>query len=210
MSFIDTIPPAAAHGAVAQMYRRQQVAWGFVPNYALVFCHRPEVLRRWGQLLAEIRRPMDLRRFELVTFAAAHELRNSACTLVHGTKLREFFGDDETIAIAEGRTGMLSAAEQALLQFARQVARDAAAVTAGDVAALRGLGFEDAEIFDVAAAAAGRAFFTKLLDALGVLADSPLQSVDEALRRALTVGRPIDGRACATVPPAEPAGASAD
>ena len=62
--------------------------WGFVPNYAKVFCHRPEVLARWGQLLAGIRRPMDKRRFELVTFAAAHELRNTACALAHGKALR--------------------------------------------------------------------------------------------------------------------------
>ncbi|MEO8179027.1 MAG: peroxidase, partial [Deltaproteobacteria bacterium] len=75
MAFIDTIPPAAADAAVAGMYLRQEAAWGYVPNYAKVFCHRPEVLARWGQLLAEIKRPMDKRRFELVTFTAAHELR---------------------------------------------------------------------------------------------------------------------------------------
>ena len=84
MAFIETTPPEAAEGAVAAMYLRQQKAWGFVPNYAKVFCHRPEVLARWGQLLTEIRRPMDKRRFELVTFAAACALGNSACALVHG------------------------------------------------------------------------------------------------------------------------------
>src|SRR5690349_11036754 len=63
MAFIDTTPPEAAEVAVAAMYLRQQHAWGFVPNYAKVFCHRPEVLARWGQLLTEIRRPMDKRRF---------------------------------------------------------------------------------------------------------------------------------------------------
>lgn len=208
MSFIHTTPPATARDAVARMYRQQQAAWGFVPNYAQVFCHRPEVMARWGQLLAEIKRPLDKRRFELVTFAAAHELRHTACALVHGMKLREFFDDTQIIAIAEGRTDMLGDADQALLRFARQVARDASAVTAGDIAALRSLGCSDAEIFDVAAAAAGRAFFTKLLDALGVLADAPLQSLEEPLRRALTVGRPIDDRACATVPPDEPARAA--
>jgi uncharacterized peroxidase-related enzyme len=193
MSFIETTPTDAAQGAVAHMYRQQQAAWGFVPNYARVFCHRPEVLARWGQLLAEIKRPMDPRRFELVTFVAAHELRHSACALVHGAKLRAFFDDARIIDIAEGRTAMLSNAEQALLRFARLLARDAAAVTAHDVQSLRSLGFGDAEIFDAAAAAAGRAFFTKLLDGLGVLADAPLQSLEEPLRRALTVGRPIAG-----------------
>ena len=40
---------------VRAMYARQQSSWGYVPNYAKVFCHRPEVLARWGQLQAEIR-----------------------------------------------------------------------------------------------------------------------------------------------------------
>jgi uncharacterized peroxidase-related enzyme len=204
MSFIRTTPPQAARDAVADMYRRQQSAWGYVPNYAKVFCHRPEVMARWGQLLAEIKRPMDKRRFELVTFAAAHELRHSPCAIAHGQALRPFFSDAQIIAIAEGRlAGLLGEGEQAMLAYARQVARDAAQVTAGDVAALRAHGFSDAEIFDIAAVAAGRAFFTKLLDALGVLSDSPALALDDTLRRALTVGRPIDVQACVTMPAAE-------
>jgi uncharacterized peroxidase-related enzyme len=201
MTFIRTTTPADASGAVAAMYLRQQSAWGYLPNYAKVFCHRPEVMARWGQLLAEIRRPMDRRRFELVTFAAAHELRNSACALAHGRALREFLTDAQIRAIADDRADDgLTAAELALVRFARQVARDAAGVTAADVAVLREHGYSDAEIFDVAATAAGRAFFTKVLDALGVQPDAPFRDLDAPLRDALTVGRPIDERDCVTVP----------
>lgn len=201
MAFISTTPPDAARDAVADMYRRQQAAWGYVPNYAKVFSHRPEVLARWGQLLAEIRRPLDKRRFELVTLVAAHELGSSACALAHGRALREFFSDDQIISIAQGRLdGLLDAAEQRLLRFARQVAADASLVTADDVAMLRSFGWSDADIFDVAATAAGRAFFTKLLDALGAKADAPFLALDEPLRLALTVGRPIDEQACVQMP----------
>ena len=84
------------------MYARQQKHWGYVPNYAKVFCHRPEVMRRWAQLLAEIKRPMDKRRFELVTFVAAHELRSSLCTLAHGKTLIEFFSAEDVMAMARG------------------------------------------------------------------------------------------------------------
>lgn len=193
MSFISTTPPEAAHGAVAEMYRRQQNSWGYVPTYAKVFCHRPEVLARWGQLLAEIKRPMDLRRFELVTFAVAHELQHSPCTLAHGRALRAFFSDEQIVAIAEGRVAdLLSPAEQALVAFARQVATDASKIGADDVDTLRQAGLDDAEIFDVAATAAGRAFFTKLLDALGVQPDAAFLALEEPLRTALTVGRPIE------------------
>jgi alkylhydroperoxidase family enzyme len=206
MAFIETIPPPLADGAVAGMYLRQQATWGYVPNYAKVFCHRPEVMARWAQLLAEIKRPMDRRRFELVTFTAAYELRHSACALAHGKQLREFFTDEEILAIAAGRLdGVLSLAEQSLVNFARQIARDASRVTAAHVTALEGHGYTGAEIFDIAATAAGRAFFTKVLDALGVEADSPFLALDAPFRRALTVGRAIDESECATMPSAEPA-----
>jgi len=201
MTFIRTTSPEDADGIVTAMYLRQQSAWGFVPNYAKVFSHRPEVLARWGQLLAEIKRPMDARRFELVTFAAAHELGNTACTLQHGKKLRAFFADDDIVAIAAKRLpGSLSDAEQAMVRFARQVARDAAGITSAQVDELLALGFSDAEVFDIAATAAGRAFFAKLLDALGVEPDSPFLALESALREPLTVGRPIGERPVVTVP----------
>jgi uncharacterized peroxidase-related enzyme len=195
MPFIKTTSPEHASDTVADMYERQQAAWGYVPNYAKVFCHRPEVMARWGRLLAEIKRPMDRRTFELVTFVAAHELRNTACTLAHGKALREFFSDEQIVAIAADKyDDILTDAEAALVRFARQIAKDASRVTSGQVQALKRFGFSDAEIFDSAATAAGRAFFAKLLDALGVEPDSPLRSLDATFRDPLAVGRPIDVR----------------
>jgi hypothetical protein len=102
MAFIKTIAPADAEGDVRAMYERQQTAWGFVPNYAKAFCHRPEVMARWGRLLAELKRPMDLRRYELVTFAAAHALRHTACSLAHGKALTAFLDEDEVRRLALG------------------------------------------------------------------------------------------------------------
>ena len=193
MAYIETIAPAGAAGEVRAMYERQQASWGYVPNYAKVFSHRPEVLARWGRLLAEIRRPMDARRFELITFAAAFELRNSACALAHGKALTQFFSEDEVRIMAEGgEVPGLTEAERAMMAFARKVARDATTVTPADADGLRAHGFSDAEIFDIVATAAGRAFFTKLLDGLGVLGDAPFGTMDAAFVAALTVGRPLD------------------
>jgi uncharacterized peroxidase-related enzyme len=201
MAFIDTILVGEAEGEVKEMYLRQQSSWGYVPNYAKAFSHRPEVLARWGRLLAELKRPLGKRRFELVTFSAAHELKNSACALVHGNALREFFADPQILAIAEGRlAGVLNDVEQEIVAFARQIARDATGVTAAQVESLRQRGLTHAEIFDIAAAAAGRAFFTKVLDALGVAADSPCLAFGESFCRSLTVGRAIDSAACVTMP----------
>ena len=193
MTFIKTTPASQASGAVREMYQRQEDHWGYVPNYAKLFSHRPEVLSRWGRLLAELRRPTDDRRFELVTFAAAQELKHSSCSLAHGKQLVQLIGEPAVLAITQGREAdVLSEKEAAIVQFARAIARDASRITAGHVERLRTLhGMSDDEIFDIAAIAAGRCFLTKLLDALGSEPDAAFLAMEPRLRKALTVGRPI-------------------
>lgn len=79
-----------------------------------------------------------------------------------------------------------------MLRYARRIAVDASAITADEVRNLKEIhGFSDGEIFDIAAIAASRSFFTKVLDALGTDADMPFMKLDEDLRNCLTVGRPI-------------------
>ena len=192
MAFIDTIAPNKAEGPARDMYARQQAAYGYVPNYAKVFSHRPEVMARWGRLLAEIRRPMDDRMFELATFAAAHELRNTACSLAHGDQLAKFIGKEGVVAVANGDADVdLSEAEKSLVAFARKVARDATEVTRADVDSLKAHGYSDAEVFDITVSVAGRSFLTKVLDALGVETDATAMQMEAAFREPLTTGRPI-------------------
>ena len=194
MAFIKTIASTDAKDDVRAMYARQHTAWGYVPNYAKVFCHRPEVMARWGRMLAEIRRPMDARRFELITFAAAHELRNSACVLAHGKALTAFFNEEDVIAIADQDVGdTVTDAEKAMMHFARQVAGDASRITSGDVEVLRSHGFTEEEIFDIAATAAARAFFTKVLDSLGVEVDASFLKMEQTLNKSLTGRNPEHG-----------------
>ena len=192
MSFIETTPLEDAEGEVREMYERQQGAWGYVPNYAKSFSHRPEVMARWGKLLAELRRPLDDRTFELVTFAAAHELKHTPCSLAHGNALTPFFNNEEICGIADQRpVESVTAAEEEMMRFSRKIARDASTVSAEDVQRLKDHGLSDADVFDVAATAAGRAFFTKVLDAVGSLPDAGFSSIDAELREVLTVGKPI-------------------
>ncbi|NIW25658.1 MAG: peroxidase [Gammaproteobacteria bacterium] len=193
MVFIDTVSPAEAHDEVRAMYANEEQDWGFVPDYARAFCHRPQVMEKWGSLLKEIRRPLDAHRIELVTFAAAHESRHSPCSLAHGNALAKIVGKESVLAIADGREEeVLDSVDVAIVRYARKIAHDASTVTVADIAELRDVhGLSDAEIFDIAANAASRCFFTKLLDGLGVDADRGFMELDADLRQALTVGRPI-------------------
>jgi uncharacterized peroxidase-related enzyme len=195
MSFIETISPEDATGEVRAMYERQQRSWGYVPNYAKLFSHRPEVLAAWAELIAVIRRPVDPRTFELVTLASALALGSSSCSLAHGKKLLErFLSPAEVAAIAAGHETdtTLGAAEVAMIRFARKLIRRSSAVTEADIDAMRSSGVDDAQIFDVACIAAGRAFFANLVEALGSLPDPALVDMIPELASVLTLGRAVD------------------
>jgi uncharacterized peroxidase-related enzyme len=193
MAFIDTIDDRDIDAEVRAMYDRQQAHYGFVPNYARAFCHRPHVMALWAALQNGIRREMDKRRFELVTFAAAHALRSTLCSIAHGKVLSQFISAEDVLAIGRGETPpSLTPAEVAMIAFARKAGADATTVTADDVQGLKRHGFNDGEIFDIAATAAARAFWTKLLDALGVEADAAMQKLDPRFTTPLAIGRPLE------------------
>ncbi len=193
MAFIHTVPVTEAGEDVRAMYAQNQRNLGYVPNYAKLFSHRPAVMSAWGSLLKAIRATMDTRRYELATVAAARALHSSYCMLAHGAILsREFFGPVQTAQIARDFTqAELLPADIAVMGFAEKIARDATSVNQGDIQQLRDRGLSDAEIFDVAATAAARCFFSKLLDALGAEPDSAFSSLQDDLKSELTVGRPI-------------------
>ena len=79
-----------------------------------------------------------------------------------------------------------------MVGYARKVAADATTVTADDVQDLKRHGFSDGEIFDIAATSAARAFWSKLLDAVGVEADAAIQALAPEFTAPLAVGRPLD------------------
>ena len=193
MAFIRTISPAEAEGPVREMYQQAQGKLDYVPNWAQAFSLRPAVREGWVALLKSIQANLPARTYELATLAAARALRSSYCALAHGRVLAEKILDAPKVtAIArDARESPLEPRERVMMAFAEKVAVQADRITAADVEGLRAHGYRDEEIFDIAAAAAARCFFSKLLDALGVQADSSFNELDPALRQALTVGRPV-------------------
>lgn len=189
MPFIDALPFEALTADARAIYEREQQHYGFVPNYALLFGHRPELLERWARLQSSIKRHQDRRQFELVTFVAAVTLGSTLCSRAHGQALLEYLSREDVEALARGETPVsCSPADAAVIGLARTVARDANAVTREQIDALKGHGFGPGEILDMVATVAGRAFFSKIVEALGVEAHEEVRA-DDDLTRALTVGR---------------------
>jgi len=71
MSFIKTISEEQAEGLVQELYQTTRKNFGYVPNHAKAFSLHPEVYDAWLKLSGAVRSRMRLRRYELVTFAAA-------------------------------------------------------------------------------------------------------------------------------------------
>jgi len=161
-------------------------------NYERAFAaaERTDVLEAWAGLLGAVKSRMDVRRYELVTLAAARRLRSSYCSLAHGKVLLEL-GEPVGEIARDRRAAGLDEVDVAVMDFAERVVDDAASISEADRQKLRDLGLSDAEIMDVSLAAAARCFFSKTLDAIGVLPDASFQELEPELREVLVVGRPI-------------------
>ena len=160
-------------------------------NFERAFAERPRVLAAWVELNNSIKAGMDLRRYELATLAAARRLRSSYCCLAHGTVLLERF-DEPVLEIArDHHSANLSELDVAVMDFAERVVDDASSIGDAETQRLRDLGLTQAEIMDVVLAASARCFFSKTLDALGVLPDASYRALEPELRDALVVGRSI-------------------
>ena len=193
MSFLETIEEDAAREKVAEQYEEERSSKGYVPNYLQTFSLRPEVFDAWGSLITTIKRNMDLRRYELVTLAAAQALQSSYCSLAHGKILLDKFLDEGALLdLVVKPSG--NAVDRAVMDLAAKIALDAPSVTEADIETMRRVGLTDQETFDVILAAAARAFFTKVLDGTGTIPDREYRGLlGNDLVEALAVGRPVDG-----------------
>lgn len=193
MAFIRTIPPEAAEGPVRAMYKEAEAQFGYIPNYVQAFSLRPDVRESWNGLLAAVKKHLSVRDYELATLAAAKALRSSYCALAHGRVLAEKVFDPAAVtAIADdAQAAPLEPRERAMMAFAAKLVLRAHEIDRADIEQLRAHGYDDRQIFDLAATAAARCFFSKLLDALGAEPDGAFRQLDPALREALTVGRPL-------------------
>ena len=160
-------------------------------NHERAFEERPEVYAAWGELNGAIKAGMDLRRYELATLAAARRLRSSYCCLAHGSVLRDRFGEPVREIALDHRAAGLDELDVAVMDLAERVVEDATSIADADLQRLRDLGLSEAEIMDVVLAAAARCFFSKTLDALGVLPDASYSELEPELREVLVVGLPI-------------------
>jgi len=193
MAFIKTVPADQAEGILSEIYQEDVKTKGYVANYTSAFSLRPDVYRAWQNLLSSIRSRMRLRRYELVTLAAAQALKCTYCMLAHGSVLRKnFFGPSELAAVARDfRNAALPAEEVAIMEFAQKVTLEPSQTTQRDFDLLREKGLSDEEILDIVLTVTARNFMSKTLDAVGADPDDAFMDLEPEVREALVIGRPF-------------------
>ena len=188
MAIVQSPTAEEATGVVAEIYASDIRDQGFVAAHTRALSLNPEAYLAWEELIGAIAGPMDKRRYELVTLAAARGAASAHCLLAHGQKSLRYFDEDTLVAIAtDYHSAPLTDSEIAMMDFAQRVSADAAGMTEADSITLRHVGFTDREIVDITLAAAARNFYSRAVQALAVELEPPADMSDR-LKHALIDG----------------------
>jgi uncharacterized peroxidase-related enzyme len=132
---------------------------GFVPNVFLALAHRPEEFRAffaYHDALMEKQSGLSKAEREMIVVATSAVNQCQYCVVAHGAILR-IRAKDPLIAdqvAANYRKADLTARQKAMLDFALVVSRQAETVSEEHFAALRVHGFNEEDIWDIAAVSA--------------------------------------------------------
>lgn len=174
MTILHTASESEVTGVAAELYAEDIHSIGYVPSHTRVMALNAEAVRAFEALIKAAAPGLGMRRYELVTIAAAKAIGSQACLLAHGQKSLKYLDADELERVARDyHHAGLPEAEIAMMDFAQKLSGDSAAMTEQDAAVLREHGFSDREIVDVAIAAGARNFYSRTLHALGVEVDVP-------------------------------------
>src|SRR4051794_38965374 len=86
MSILTTTTEAEATGLVAELYDDDLQDLGYVPSHTKVMAMNPEAVKAFEQLIRAVAGPMNKRRYELITLAAAEAIGSQACRVAHSRK----------------------------------------------------------------------------------------------------------------------------
>ena len=132
---------------------------GFVPNVFLAYAHRPDEFRAffaYHDALMEKDSGLTKAEREMIVVATSGANNCLYCVVAHGAILRirvknPLIADQVAINYREAD---ITARQRAMLDFAMKIALDARNTADEDLDALRGHGFSDEDIWDIAAIAA--------------------------------------------------------
>jgi uncharacterized peroxidase-related enzyme len=128
---------------------------GFVPNVFSAYSLRPERLRSFMRMYNELMlAPSGLSKLEreMVAVVVSSANRCYYCLVAHGAAVRQLSGDPELgeMMALNYRVAQLDPRQRAMLDFAWKMTATPWLVEDADRAALRAVGLNEADIFDLA------------------------------------------------------------
>lgn len=146
---------------------------GFIPNVFLTLARRPDEFRAFFAYHdALMEKPGNLTKAEreMIVVATSNANQCQYCVIAHGAILRVRAKDPliaDQVAI-NYRKANLSARQKAMLDFAMKVSQQSYAVGEADFATLRDHGFDDEDIWDIAAISAFFGLSNRLANVTGM------------------------------------------
>jgi uncharacterized peroxidase-related enzyme len=170
---------------IAEIYKKNRERIGFVPNVFRAYAKRPEHFRafmHYHDVLMRGESGLTRAEREAIVVAVSAENRCQYCVTAHGAALRVIGHDPalaEQIAI-NWRTADLTPRWRAMLAFASHVNETGFAAGDDEIESLRGAGFSDDDIWDIAAVAAFFGFSNRMAGALDMRPNAEFYAMGRA------------------------------
>jgi len=172
MSWIAEVHESTAEGRLKECYERVIKALGRMLPFYRVFSPSPRLLGAHLEFYGALGGPgvLSKLRREYIGTAVSAENGCAHCTQLHGGFLRAL-GVDPTLVhrlATDPAAALLLPADRAMVDYALKLTRAPRAMAWADVEALRGQGFSDAEVFEIAFTTAYFNYTNRVAEGLGV------------------------------------------
>lgn len=147
---------------------------GFVPNVFSAFAWREGRFNKWRAHFEDLMQPspgLGKAEREMISVVVSMQNQCLYCLTAHGFALRALLKDPvkgERLTLDYRRAG-LSEKQMAMLDFAVKLTLDPVTCSEEDVDDLRGLGFADEDVWDIAEVTAMFNYTNRMMSAAGVL-----------------------------------------
>lgn len=150
---------------------------GFVPNVFTAFAWREGRFTKWRAHFDDLMQPspgLGKAEREMISVVVSMQNQCLYCLTSHGFALRALLKDPVKGArlTLDYRRAGLSEKQMAMLDFAVKLTLDPVTCSEEDVDDLRGLGFSDEDVWDIAEVTAMFNYTNRLMSAAGVLPNS--------------------------------------
>ncbi len=155
---------------------------GFIPNVFLALAHRPDEFRAffaYHDALMERDSGLSKAEMEMIVVATSNGNQCQYCVVAHGAILRIRAKDPlvaDQVAV-NYRKADISDRQKAMLDFAMKVSHNSAAVGDADFETLRGHGFSDEDIWDIAAITAFFGLSNRMANSISMRANPEFYSM---------------------------------